>query len=224
MADQRIYSGWKQNKWFLDVLGEESKVAKHRSVLAERVRKVLNEKRESCLLDALLADERLSQDEVEATVVGFIVLGYDRLASMVCLALLQLSKCGDVQESALENILLETQRLHPATSVVGKWITEGVALNGCFIPPNTSVLLYLHGTGRDVQRFENPDQFDINRTNLAETFGASRHETNVPMTVMKVLLGNLVRKYRLSAGKDVAGIDSGLTLRTNALRVNLKLR
>lgn len=212
------------------MLGEESRVAKHRNVLTERVRKVLNEKRESCLLDALLAYEGLSRDDVESTVSGFIVMGYDRLASAVCSALMQLAKNDSIQEKlhrepkSLENFLLETQRLHPAVSVISKFIEEGVPLNGYFIPPNTSVLLYLHGTGRDVQRFQSPDQFDMNRKNLAETFGASKHETNVPMTVMKALLGNLVRKYQLRMGKEDIRIDSGLTLRTNAIRVNVKSR
>lgn len=230
LADQRIYSGWKQNKWFSNVLGEESRVAEHRNVLTERVRKVLNEKRESCLLDALLAYEGLSRDDVESTVSGFIVLGYDRLASTVCSAMMQLAMSEATQEqlhrdpTSLENFLLETQRLYPAITVISKWISEGVALNGYFIPPNTSTLLYLHGTGRDVHRFQSPDQFDMNRKNLAETFGASRHETNVPMTVMKALLGNLVRKYQLRMGKDDIRIDSGLTLRTNAIRVNVKSR
>lgn len=236
MADQRIYSGWKQNKWFSNVLGEESKVAKHRNVLAERVRKVLNEKRESCLLDALLTREGLSQDEVESTVSGFIVLGYDRLASTLCFAIMQLSQNLEAQEriyreftknhgsEALQSFMLEVQRLFPATPVISKFINEGVALNGYFIPPNTSVLLYLSGTGRDVHRFQLPDQFDMNRKNLAESFGASRLEKNVPMTVMTVLLGNLVRKYQLRMGKEDVRIGSGLTLRTNAVRVNVKSR
>lgn len=245
MADQRVYSGWKQNEWLLNVLGEKSKVAAYRNVLTQRVKKVLNEKRDkstrqqSCLLDVLVAGKRLSPEEIASTLVGFIVLGYDRLASTTCFALLEISKHSEIQEgiyneilkapldttnSLLDNFLLETQRFYPATSVIKKWITEGVPLNGFFIPPNSSVLLYLNGTSRDVQRFEIPDEFDTHRKNLSDTFGGRRHEANFPMTVMKVLLGNLVKKYQLRMEKETVDIGIGITLRSNQVRVNLRAR
>lgn len=251
MADQRIYSGWKQNKWLANVLGEESKVAKQQNVLTQCVKKILNEKRVrnsrdvSCLLDVLVTNEELSQDEIAATVVGFIVLGFDRLASTTCFALIELSKQVEAQEKirreigenfpiesqaaikslkSLGSFLLETHRLYPAASVIAKWITEGVALSGFFIPPNSSILLYLSGTARDAQRFSNPEKFDTNRRHLNETFGASSHENNMPMTVMKVLVGNLVKNYQLRRGKEEVKIGSGLTLRADGVRMNIKSR
>jgi cytochrome P450 len=236
------------------VLGEESKVTRHQNVIIQCVKKVLNERREkirsnddaSCLLDALLAYEDLCDEKIASTVAGFILMGFDRLASTTCFALLELSKQFEVQMKisreidgnvqiasleavksmkVLENFLLETQRLYPATSVVSKWITEGIALNGYFVPQNTSVLLYLNGTGRDYQRFNNPDQFDVTRKNLAETFGSNQTDFDVPMAVMKVLVGNLLKKYQMRMEKNSnVVIGSGNTLRLNGIKVNVRTR
>lgn len=249
MADQRVYSGWKQNKLLLNVLGEELKVGKCLNVLTQCVKKVLNEKRDEsgarnqcCLLDSLLVCETLSQDEIVSTVLGFIVLGYDRLSSTICFALLEVLKQSQAQVkiyreikansietvnslTTLDCILRETQRVYPATSVVTKWITQGIPLEGFFIPPNSSVLLYLYGTGRDEKRFQNPDNFNMNRENPCDTFGGKRHhQPNLPMTVMKILLGNLVKKYHLISGKDDVAVGSGVTLRLNAVKLYLRSR
>lgn len=251
MADQRVYSGWKQNKWLSNVLGEEAKVAKCQNVLTQCVKKALDEKRagdacgSSCLLDVLLSCEGLGQDEIVSTIVGFVILGYDRLASTAGFALMELAKQSEAQEKirkeveqrfplgtiqattsvkSLEAFLLETQRLYPATSVISKWVTEGVPLNGYFVPPNSSVMFYLQGTSREAQRFNSPDKFDVNRHNLNEIFGPNRHELNMPMTVMKVLVGNLVKKYQLRAEKGDVEIGSGLTMRMSRIQVNIKSR
>jgi cytochrome P450 len=110
MADQRVYSGWKQNKLFRNVLGEESKVEKHKKALAKCVKKVLDEKRAAnweksrttqCLLDELMTIERFSEEEIATTLEAFIVLGYDRLSASTCSALLELSQREKVQETIL---------------------------------------------------------------------------------------------------------------------------
>lgn len=247
MADQRVYSGWKQNKWLLNVLGAELKVDKCLSVLTQCVMKVLNEKRDEsvrdqgCLLDTFVASAVLTQDEIVSTLVGFILLGYDRLAATTCFALSELSRRSQIQEkihreinvnsieamnslTTLDCFLQETHRLYPATSVVTKWITQGIPLNGFFIPPSSSIILYLHGTGRDEQRFACPDNFDMNRKNLFNTFGEKTHKPNLPMMVMKALLGNLLKQYRLRQEKKNIEIGSGITLRANSVRLNLRLR
>lgn len=247
MADQRVYSGWKQNKWLLNVLGEDLKVGKCLNVLTQCMKKVLNEKRDEStgdqgyLLDALLTCEMLSQYEIASTLVVFIVLGYDRLASTTCFALKELSIQTQTQQKILREIkvntaealsllktlecfLNETKRIYPATSVVTKWITQGIPLNGFFIPPNSSVILYLHGTGREEHRFQSPDNFDMKRTNLCDTFGGKRHEPDLPMTVMMVLLRNLIERFQLSADKGRVEIGSGITLRANTVPVNFRRR
>lgn len=238
-----MYSGWKQNKWLLNVLGEELKVESCQNVLTECVKKVLNEKRAErsretrCLMDVLVANEELSENTIASTLVAYIVLGYDRVSSATTFALMELSKQSEAQETIhrqakvnssemLDNFVLETQRLYPSTSVIIKWITEGVPLNGYFIPPNSSLLIYLNGTGRDEARFLNPDEFDVSRKNLqSDTFGENRSENSLPTTLMKVILGNVVKKHQLTMDKasDVR-IGSGITMRTNALRLNVKSR
>lgn len=245
-----MYSGWRQSKWLSNVLGEDSKVAKCRNAFIECVKKVLNEKRassardECCFLDVLVAGEGLSESAIASTLLAFIVLGYDRLSSATCFAMKELSKQRDVADKIrnevvqyspvdsqqklkglvrLDSFLLESHRLNPAVSIVSKWITTGVPLNGYFVPPNSSVFLYLNGTGREPQRFKAPETFDMNRSNLSDTFGGKKHEFSLPMTLTKLLVGNLVTKCRFSMEKEVAGgIGCGVTLRPTHVRANIK--
>lgn len=238
-----MYSGWRQNKWLLNVLGEESKVESCQNVLTRCVKKVLNEKRAegtretSCLMDVLVSSEEFDENTIASTLSAFIVLGYDRLSSATTFALMELSKQTEAQETIyrqakvnssemLDNFVLETQRLYPSTSVIIKWISEGVPLNGYFIPPESSLLIYLNGTGRDANRFLNPDDFDVSRKNLQiGIFGGNLSEISLPTTIMKVVLGIIVKKFQLSIGKERdIRICSGITMRTNSLLVNVKAR
>lgn len=244
LADRRVYSGWARNKWLSDVLGETSKIAKHRNVFTQYVKEVLTEERDgdvTCLLDALVY-EGLSEDEIASTLLAFIILGYDRLASTTCFALMELSnqhealkkirneintQIDSVQRlesmKSLESFLLETQRLHPVTSVISKWVTEGIPLCGYFIPPNTSVQLYLYGTGRDAYQFSAPEKFDMNRKNLNQVFGANkRDEGSVPMTIMKSLVAHLCVNYQFKMEKENVAVGSGLTMRAEGVRFNVK--
>jgi cytochrome P450 len=231
MADEQIYSGWKQNKWLTDVLGVQSKVEKLHSVFTQCVRKTLSARRDvdgqhvSCLLDALTATEALSPDEIVSTIVSFIVLGYNRVSTASCSALKELTKQSKSQQiiqkeimqhtlerpsslGSFERFLLETLRLYPATAYFSKWITEGVPLNGFFIPPNSSVLVYLRGTALDAQ-IKNPEKFDMDRANPLGNFGDEILVNNLPMTLVKGLVGNVVQKYQLKEAEVKDAIETG---------------
>lgn len=194
------------------MLGEQSKMEKHRKVLDGCVREVLNKKRatNSTLLDMLVANEELTYEQVSATVVAFIVLGFDRLSIATCLALRELSRDKKLVEQfqktdsiesmkPLESFLSECHRLHPTTPIISKHITKGVPLDRFFIPPDTSCLLF--DTGRDQQRFKDADNFDVNQ-NLS-------NRMNVPMMLTAAVISSLVRKYKLMTDK----VGGGLALR-----------
>lgn len=226
LADQRMYSGWKQSKWLRGALGEELKFVNYRKTFVECVQKVIDERRDSninCLLDVLLADEELSQTEIVSTVIGFIVLGYDRLSSSTCLALADLASRSEIQKIVreeikqneskksplLESLILESQRLRPAVPLIAKWMTVGVPLVGFYIPPESSVFLYLSGTSRDANQYPKPDNFDINRTNLSE----QRNEKSLSTTITKAVVESLVTKYRLKVDNENVEVGSGITAR-----------
>lgn len=251
LADQRVFSGLKQNKLLRYVLGEESKMENYRKTLNECVKKVLNKKRAAtnwersrdflCLLDMFVEDERMSHEEIAANLEAFIVLGYDRLSASTCFALTELSQQEKVQETiqreverpmdslkalksmkTLESFLLESHRLHPATSIISKYVTEGIPLSGFFIPPETSILLFLYGTGRDPQRFDNPETFELNRKQQSEKF---ENEMDVPMMITVCLVGNLVRNYQFTREKYYkVEMGSGVTLRPKSVSLKFKVR
>lgn len=223
----QTYAGWTQNKWLSNVLGVKSKVAKCQRVYTQCVETILNEKRDeiaqapSCLLDALISRDEVTVEEISATLLGFIVLGYDRLSTAVCSSFAEIARhkeirttvCNEINENhpidstekvdklmSLHKLLLEMQRLHPSPAYITKWIETGVPLNGFFLPPCSSILLYLNGVGRD-QRFQHPDNFSLTRQDAIDTFGGRRQEFDFPLTVMKVLLGNLLKSYQFEMPK-----------------------
>lgn len=244
MADQRIFCGWKQNKFLRRVFGEEWKFANYRKSFAECVKKVIDERcddnsrADSCLLDVLITDGRLNQTEIISTLIGFIVLGYDRLSSSTCLALLDLAKRDNIQENIfdeikqfesnedhssmplLEGLILESQRLRPAVPLITKWTNVGIPLVGFFVPAESSVLLYLNGTSRDANHFTNPDNFDINRTKLGKAFGSNQNEQSLPMTFTKTVLENLVKRYRLKLDSESLGY--GITTRPISCKIHFE--
>jgi cytochrome P450 len=187
---------------------------KHRKLLDGCVRKVLNEKRatKSSLLDMLVAEE-LSYEEVSATVVAFIVLGFDRLSTATCAALTEASRDRKQLEQfravsfesieslkPLESFMSECHRRHPPTPIIAKHISQGVPLNGFFIPPQTSCLL-LFGAGRD--QLKDPDNFDTDR-NLSQAFG---YRMDVPMMLTAIVTASLTRhKLMMDKSDKVEGI------------------
>lgn len=201
LTDEQFSSGWKRHKWLTSLLGVQSRVEKLHNVFAQCVTRALSERREAegkhvtCLLDALAASETLSHEEIVSTVVSFIVLGYDRVSSASHLALKELSKQTKTQQAigkeikqhtlehpeslkSFDQFLLDSSVLRPETFCFLKWITIGVPLNGFFIPPNASVLFCLR-----------------------EKYPGVQSADNLPHTIVKALVGNVVKSFDLNGYK-----------------------
>lgn len=62
----------------------------------------------------------------------------------------------------------ESLRLEPAAAVIDRYTTAEVELGGVMIPERELVTISLLGANRDPDVFELPDEFDIDRPNLAQ--------------------------------------------------------
>lgn len=235
LADQRSYSGWRQSTLLLNLMGEHAKWHGAYSKLIKAISEDSDQKSGIPSLLDTLKQENLNDDQCYATTAAFIVLGYDRLATSVTCALMELSKSQENTKiilneiksnnsengiklnalSSLNELLTETQRFHPATSIISKWITDCVPLNGYFIPPNTSVLIYLYGTGRINT---NTDKFDMMRRDQLDIYGGV---DSLPMTITKAIVAHVINSFHLNLGKGEVTMANGITLRPKNLKLSV---
>ncbi len=88
--------------------------------------------------------------------------------------------------SAVEEIF----RYESAFSVISRWTKEEISLNNIKIPNNSLVVGLTNAANRDERKFDNPDKFDISRTNNRHlAFGHGIHHC----------LGALLARLELNA-------------------------
>jgi cytochrome P450 len=69
----------------------------------------------------------------------------------------------------------ETLRFEPTGPHVARWVARDFRAHGQTVPAGSAMLLLFGAANRDPRRFQNPDVFDIHRTNSHLTFGKGMH-------------------------------------------------
>jgi len=129
------------------------------------------------LISALIAaeehGEKLSHDELLAMIVLLLVAGHDTTMSLISTGLWLLLQHPDAADDvrddagavsgAVEEILRYLGPLQVASGG-GRWPKEPVELHGHTLAPGTAVRLLLGSANRDPDAFDDPDRFDIHRT------------------------------------------------------------
>jgi len=78
--------------------------------------------------------------------------------------------------SLLANTVDETLRFEPTGPHIARWVAQDVEYYGTTIPAGSAVLLLVGSADRDERRYEDPDRFDIHRTDRQHlTFGFGLH-------------------------------------------------
>jgi cytochrome P450 len=141
------------------------------------------------LITALLAAEgdggRLTHDEVVAMVTNLLVGGHDTTRGQLTCTFHTLLRHPDALErlaperDLVPSAVNETIRMEPSLGFVPRTLTEPVVLD-VEIPTGSLLLLCSASANRDVDRWERPDAFELDR--FAEpgaprvlTFGAGAH-------------------------------------------------
>lgn len=124
--------------------------------------------------DALIAAAAragLGVDEVVANAAVLMFGGIETTEGMITNALWHLLTHPDqldlvrADPDLLPNAMEESLRLEPAAAVVDRYATRDVELAGASIRKGDLVTVSLAGAGRDPSVFENPDDFDVRRSN-----------------------------------------------------------
>ncbi|HWD80979.1 MAG TPA: cytochrome P450, partial [Kribbella sp.] len=120
---------------------------------------------------AAAAHAGLGVDEVVANAAVLMFGGIETTEGMITNALWYLLNHPDQLEivraepELLANAVEESLRLEPAAAVVDRYATQDVELAGRRIRRGDMVTVSLAGAGRDPEVFDDPDVFDVRRTN-----------------------------------------------------------
>jgi cytochrome P450 len=77
--------------------------------------------------------------------------------------------------SLIPNVVEETLRFEAPSPVQARWMARDVEVHGQVVPKDTVMLLLNGSANRDERHYENPDSFDIHRTEGHLAFGYGLH-------------------------------------------------
>ena len=215
-ADRSRFSAWTEDIAFLIAFTIEPE----RLVAAERaagefmdyVRALIAARRNNLgddLLSALIAAEesgdRLSEDELVATVVFLFSAGHQTTRDLTGNALIGLLRHLDQRDLLAANPALlpeaveECLRFDPSVVVTARRPVEDVSIRGRRIPAGERVHLSLSAANRDPSVFVDPDRFDIKRQFKEHvTFGGGIHYclgAALARVELQIIFGTLLRRY-----------------------------
>jgi cytochrome P450 len=181
-ADQQSFSAWSHD--ITDFLGAgrpdaeraaaaDRALGEFRAYLTELIAEARAAARQD-LLGTLLrgadGDEPLTDDELLATCVTLIFAGHETTANLVSNAVValletpaQLQALRD-DPSLMERAIEETLRYNGSVQRVRRIATEDLELGGRLIARGDAVLNFVGSADRDERAFDDPDRFDIGRT------------------------------------------------------------
>ena len=113
----------------------------------------------------------------------FIRGGYVTTNHTLANTILQLARNSDIflllkaSPQNIPNYIEEIMRLYPPTLAILRETTKSVELHGINIPKGSKVLLYIAAANRDPTVFPNPNDINLNRTNIKDhlAFGGGPH-------------------------------------------------
>ena len=101
--------------------------------------------------------------------------------------------------SLIPNVIDETLRFEPTGHAIARYVTEDIEYHGLTLPAGSPVLLIVASANRDHRRFDDPDTFDIFRSDLQHlTFGHGLHHclgANLARLQGRVALDELLQRW-----------------------------
>jgi cytochrome P450 len=141
------------------------------AALRERLEAAIGDDDRTSLLAAAAAGSALSHDQIASNAAVLLFGGIETTEGMIANAILQLLTHRDAMAQVRENPQLldaaveESLRLEPAAAVVDRYAGEDTLLDGTQIARGELVRLSISAANRDPEMFDDPDRFDLARTN-----------------------------------------------------------
>ncbi len=192
--------------------GFDGAVNKDIPEIFERCQKLIAERQEnptddltSVLVHAEVDGEKLEEHEI---VMGFFLLmaaGNDSTKATYCSGMRALME-DDAQRqlvlddpSLIPNAVEESLRMFPAFAHFRRTATRDAELNGKKIRKGDKVVMWYASSNRDETRFQEPDRFELRRTEEHQAFGAGgRHfclGTALARLELRILIEETLKRY-----------------------------
>jgi cytochrome P450 len=197
-------------------------MAAYRNYLRELVARKANA-REDDFASALLAihDEdpaALTYDEIASILFSLTFAGHETtnylIGNLVRRLLEEPARWDSVvaDRSLIRGAVLETLRYDPSVPVWRRVTKRAVILGGVHVPAGAKLFLWLAASGRDASVFPEPERFDLQRANAANTlaFGKGIHYclgAALGKLEAEIALETLTRRFprlRLVEGQDLS--------------------
>jgi cytochrome P450 len=129
----------------------------------------------SHLLQAEVDGEKLSTQDLLAFCITLLVAGNETTTNLISNAVLSFIEYPEVQQHLIEHpedislAIEEVLRYRAPVQYVNRMASRDVQLRGQWIRKGQLLNVWLGSANRDEQVFPNPDQFDLQRTNLKHT-------------------------------------------------------
>ena len=159
----------------------------------------------SGLIAAEEAGQRLTEDELVATVLFMFTAGHSTTRDLVGSGLVALMNNRDQWQrlvsdpSLIPDAVEECLRYAPSIMVFGRRALQDTTLAGMPISVGEAVFVSIAAANRDPRRFPNPDLFDIGRgDNEHLTFGGGIHYclgATLARAEARIIFAALVRRY-----------------------------
>lgn len=190
---------WRRHRTAWDTMFQIGK-----ELIDKRIKQLLEEKRDGqttntgLFLTYLLANNKITMDQVHSNVTELMIAGTDTMANSFCFIAHLLASHASVQEKLYEEVtsllgsndeitssslddmkylkcvIKESMRLYPVVTMNCRILDEDVILNGHFVPKKTLIVVNHYASGHDDTVFPNASQF------LPERW--MREESSCPMS------------------------------------------
>ncbi len=205
----------------------------------ERCQRLIAERREnptddltSVLVHAEIDGERLEEHEI---VMGFFLLvaaGNDSTKATYCSGMRALMENPDQRQLLLDDPSLipgaveESLRMFPAFAHFRRTATCDTELNGRQIKEGEKIVMWYVSSNRDEARHEDPNRFDVRRTEDHQAFGAGgRHfclGTALARLELRILFQETLARYpRMELTGRPTGVESVFLNQLKTLPVRL---
>ncbi|OEJ69012.1 cytochrome P450 [Magnetovibrio blakemorei] len=129
-----------------------------------------------------LDDGTLSEEETLTNLVSMFIAGHETTVTLIGNGMFLLLKNSDQMNalrqdnSSMRSAVEEFLRFEPGGNMILRIALEDYELEGTIIPAGAMVIGMIGAVNRDPNKFDNPDQFDMNRSpNPQYTFGGGAH-------------------------------------------------
>jgi cytochrome P450 len=157
------------------------------------------------LVQAQEKGERLSQEELTATMILLFAAGIDTTANLIGNAILALFRHpGELarlraDETLIGSAVEECLRYDSSVQLTIRTALEDAKVGAVLIPKGVTVLLVLGSANRDPEAFAEPDRLDIGRENIRPlAFGGGIHHclgNQLARLEAEVAIGGLIRRF-----------------------------